>query len=907
MLLKRIVVAAAVALLAGGLFGQGLTTKASPTDWEEINFEFDSSILSDGYPSLLRLAELLNRHPDHRVRVVGHTDYVGSARYNDKLALARANTVRDFLVKYGASANQITVSGDGKNSPTAPNQTREGRFMNRRVVLTVTDGQGQVVGDGGVREAIGAFDKLAKAQEECCADILKRLDKLDDILAAIQALKGDNDRLRDELAGVRKDQAALQQQVAGLPVPVTEPQATAIAKAESERLLEEQQRRNQKFSLLGVNIGPTYGKGRTGDFTFSGSGRFFSPFGGDGTRAVQAQGEYMYYPGRMEGQFDIGLVNRWRNFQAGAFGSFKYLNFREFQHGGSLAQGALTLDWLFSRGKVGVFGTKGFKYNAVLNREQIGPTSFLETYARIVNQVGASATVGLAGDTYMEGNLAYLQAPGGGDRAGANLRYVHPINDFFAFTAEAGLNETLLNYRTFQAGRVVFGVQMGNFLRPKQFTAVTHPVPVDVPRIRYQLMTRRVGNSPPVADAGPDQIGVAPGQVILNGSGSRDPEGDALTFQWQQISGPSVALSGANAAAAAFTAATNQSYSFRLTVTDTQGMSDTDTVTVTTRGISDTRIVQFTAQPSTVRPGESSRLTWLVENADSVTITPQPGDVPLSGSADVIPAQTTTYRLTARLGDQEIHSDVTVTVSTALSDPRIFRFAATPTNITLGQSSTLSWTTEGASEVNISGIGRVDSSGSMMVTPTQTTTYTLTARGEDGRTVTAPVIVTVGDANVPRILQFSALPASIFPGESSRLCWQVDNATEISISPTVGGGLGPSDCATVSPAQTTVYTLTARNAAGDSIATAVVAAGGQVRILSFTSDPVTSDAAGSPVTLSWTTDNATSVVITGNDVPGGPLPVNGSIVVRPITNSTYTLTAYGVGSHVSTVITVFVR
>ena len=38
-------------------------------------------------------------------------------------------------------------------------------------------------------------------------------------------------------------------------------------------------------------------------------------------------------------------------------------------------------------------------------------------------------------------------------------------------------------------------------------------------------------------------------------------------------------------------------------------------------------------------------------------------------------------------------------------------------------------------------------------------------------------------------------------------------------------------------------------------------------------------------------------------LPGGALPVNGSIVVHPITNSSYTLTAYGVGSHVSTVLT----
>jgi hypothetical protein len=44
----------------------------------EINFEFNSYILSDGYPSLLRIAELLNRNQDYRVRVEGHT--VGSDR-----------------------------------------------------------------------------------------------------------------------------------------------------------------------------------------------------------------------------------------------------------------------------------------------------------------------------------------------------------------------------------------------------------------------------------------------------------------------------------------------------------------------------------------------------------------------------------------------------------------------------------------------------------------------------------------------------------------------------------------------------------------------------------------------------------------------------------------------------------
>jgi hypothetical protein len=82
------------------------------------------------------------------------------------------------------------------------------------------------------------------------------------------------------------------------------------------------------------------------------------------------------------------------------------------------------------------------------------------------------------------------------------------------------LNETFVT--STDSGRVVFGLQFGNWLRPKEFRDVTHPVPVDVPRVRYQLLTRRVGNSAPIADAGPDQIGIQAGTVTLNGALSVD-------------------------------------------------------------------------------------------------------------------------------------------------------------------------------------------------------------------------------------------------------------------------------------------------------------------------------------------------------------------------------------------------
>src|SRR5215467_12754947 len=160
--MKRLTAIGALGLIAAsGLFAQGLNPAGQTKEsWEEINFEFNSSILSDGYPSLLRLAEVLSQHRDYRVKVTGHTDFVGSAAYNDKLALARANAVKAFLVKYGVQDNQITTAGDGKRNPEVDNRTKEGRFMNRRVVFTVTDGTGRLIKEGGISEVVPAMNKV---------------------------------------------------------------------------------------------------------------------------------------------------------------------------------------------------------------------------------------------------------------------------------------------------------------------------------------------------------------------------------------------------------------------------------------------------------------------------------------------------------------------------------------------------------------------------------------------------------------------------------------------------------------------------------------------------------------------------------------------------------------------------
>jgi len=113
-------------------------------------------------------------------------------------------------------------------------------------------------------------------------------------------------------------------------------------------------------------------------------------------------------------------------------------------------------------------------------------------------------------------------------------------------------------------------------------------------------------------------------------------------------------------------------------------------------------------------------------------------------------------------------------------------------------------------------------------------------------------------------------------------------------------------CATVTPSATTTYVLTASNGVGP-IQAIVTVSVGSVQILTFSANPAYSPASGAPVVLSWTTQNATSVIITGTGVPGGTQAVNGSVTVNPTTNSDYTLTAYGPGGPVSSVIQVFVR
>jgi hypothetical protein len=91
-----------------------------------------------------------------------------------------------------------------------------------------------------------------------------------------------------------------------------------------------------------------------------------------------------------------------------------------------------------------------------------------------------------------------------------------------------------------------------------------------------------VANQAPTANAGPDQTVASGATVQLDGSGSTDPEGQALTFMWTQTSGPAVTLSDPTSATPTFTAPTGPAtLTFDLEVCDPEPLCDTDSVTIT--------------------------------------------------------------------------------------------------------------------------------------------------------------------------------------------------------------------------------------------------------------------------------------------------------------------------------------
>ncbi|EFK59678.1 OmpA family protein [Sphingobacterium spiritivorum] len=118
---------------------------------EGILFDFNKSDLkASAKTNISKLVATLNKEPDTKILVIGHTDNIGSLAANQKVSEARAAAVKTYAVSQGLNGGRINTEGKNYSEPLASNDTDAGRAENRRVEIVI------VAGDKMKQDAINA-------------------------------------------------------------------------------------------------------------------------------------------------------------------------------------------------------------------------------------------------------------------------------------------------------------------------------------------------------------------------------------------------------------------------------------------------------------------------------------------------------------------------------------------------------------------------------------------------------------------------------------------------------------------------------------------------------------------------------------------------------------------------------
>jgi OOP family OmpA-OmpF porin len=106
-----------------------------------VNFDFNKSdVRKADVAELQKAIDFVKKYPGYKIAIEGHTDSIGSDKYNQALSERRAAAVKDYLLKHGMIDTQkdmITANGYGESKPITDNKTEKGRFENRRVEILV--------------------------------------------------------------------------------------------------------------------------------------------------------------------------------------------------------------------------------------------------------------------------------------------------------------------------------------------------------------------------------------------------------------------------------------------------------------------------------------------------------------------------------------------------------------------------------------------------------------------------------------------------------------------------------------------------------------------------------------------------------------------------------------------------
>lgn len=105
-----------------------------------IYFEFDNTKFKPDPQTNSSITEFktwLDKNPGSMLTITGHTDFIGTAEYNQVLGLKRAQIIQKYLESKGIVANKMITDSKGKDQPVADKITKEGRAKNRRTVITI--------------------------------------------------------------------------------------------------------------------------------------------------------------------------------------------------------------------------------------------------------------------------------------------------------------------------------------------------------------------------------------------------------------------------------------------------------------------------------------------------------------------------------------------------------------------------------------------------------------------------------------------------------------------------------------------------------------------------------------------------------------------------------------------------
>ncbi|MFW2367061.1 MAG: putative Ig domain-containing protein [Desulforhopalus sp.] len=297
----------------------------------------------------------------------------------------------------------------------------------------------------------------------------------------------------------------------------------------------------------------------------------------------------------------------------------------------------------------------------------------------------------------------------------------------------------------------------------------------------------------------------------------------------------------------------------------------------------------LTADPTIMKVGDSTTLTWTSDRASSCSITPDIGPVALNGSMTITPTRPTQYRLTVQGPSGTHNSYVNVGFVSPIADLK-----ASSSTINQGESVKLTWVYANATGSTIDqGIGQIELGGERTVAPETTTTYTMTAIGPGGTTRDSVTINVIPSGQAP-IINLSSSPGNIIPTQSSVLSWDSSYTQTLNIEPDIGT-VANTGSMTVSPEKTTTYTATATGSGGTNIARAVVNVIHSSPTLSLWFEPATI-LAGEATLLNWSGSDAETIFINQGI---GEVPLQGSMTLTPEATTLYTATVSGPGGTIT--------